>query len=102
MKENLKFNAKVKLLADAWSQLRRNKLAVIGMIGLILIIIMALIGPLMSSHDYARQDVNRRNLPAKIPVLDKVPFLPFDGQGADGTNAYKDAGVKETGSVQTN
>jgi hypothetical protein len=23
-----------------------------------------------------------RNLPPKVPVLDKVPFLPFDGEGA--------------------
>lgn len=66
-----------------------------GLIGLVLIVILAFIGPLLSDHDYAEQDVTRRNLPAKIPVLDKVPFLPFDGTGSDGTNAYKDAGVKE-------
>ncbi|SUM75642.1 oligopeptide ABC transporter permease [Staphylococcus saprophyticus] len=80
---------------DAWAQLKRNKLAVIGMIGLIIIILLALIGPLLSSHDYAEQDVERRNLPAKIPVLDQIPFLPFDGEGAQGVDAYKEAGVKE-------
>ena len=66
-----------------------------GLIGLVLIVILAFIGPLLSDHDYAEQDVTRRNLPAKIPVLDKVPFLPFDGTGSDGTNAYKDAWSKE-------
>ena len=80
---------------DAWAQLKRNKLAVVGMIGLIIIILLALIGPLLSSHDYAEQDVERRNLPAKIPVLDQLPFLPFDGEGAQGVDAYKEAGVKE-------
>ncbi|MDW3827400.1 oligopeptide ABC transporter permease [Staphylococcus saprophyticus] len=80
---------------DAWAQLKRNKLAVVGMIGLIIIILLALIGPLLSSHDYAEQDVERRNLPAKIPVLDQIPFLPFDGEGAQGVDAYKEAGVKE-------
>ncbi|MDW4428048.1 ABC transporter permease [Staphylococcus saprophyticus] len=79
---------------DAWAQLKRNKLAVVGMIGLIIIILLALIGPLLSSHDYAEQDVERRNLPAKIPVLDQIPFLPFDGEGAQGVDAYKEAGVK--------
>ena len=59
---------------DAWAQLKRNKLAVIGMIGLILIIILALVGPLISKHDFAEQNVDYRNLPAKIPVLDKVHF----------------------------
>lgn len=80
---------------DAWAQLKRNKLAVVGMIGLIIIILLALIGPLLSSHDYAEQDVERRNLPAKIPVLDQISFLPFDGEGAQGVDAYKEAGVKE-------
>ena len=80
---------------DAWSQLKRNKLAVIGMIGLLLIVIMAFIGPLMNKHDFAEQNVDHRNLPAKIPLLDHVSFLPFDGKGTDGKNAYKEAGAKE-------
>ncbi|MGW7940019.1 oligopeptide ABC transporter permease [Staphylococcus xylosus] len=80
---------------DAWTQLKRNKLAVVGMIGLIFIVLLALIGPLLSSHDYAEQDVERRNLPAKIPVLDQISFLSFDGEGAQGVDAYKEAGVKE-------
>ena len=80
---------------DAWAQLKRNKLAVVGMVGLIIIVLLALIGPLLSSHDYAEQDVERRNLPAKIPVLDQISFLPFDGEGAQGVDAYKEAGVKE-------
>ncbi|MDU2322744.1 MAG: ABC transporter permease [Staphylococcus lugdunensis] len=80
---------------DAWAQLKRNKLAIVGMIGLILIVILAFIGPMLSHHDYAEQDVNRRNLPAKIPVIDKVSFLPFDGTGSDGSNAYGKAKVNE-------
>ena len=52
---------------DAWAQLKRNKLAVIGMIGLILIIILALVGPLISKHDFAEQNVDYRNLPKKFP-----------------------------------
>ncbi|PTG22580.1 oligopeptide ABC transporter permease [Staphylococcus chromogenes] len=79
---------------DAWSQLTRNKLAVVGMIGLIIILILAIVGPLISSHDYAEQDVERRNLPPKIAVLDQIPFLPFDGEGIDG-NAYDKAHVKQ-------
>ena len=65
------------------------------MIGLLLIVIMAFIGPLMNKHDFAEQNVDHRNLPAKIPLLDHVSFLPFDGKGTDGKNAYKEAGAKE-------
>ena len=75
--------------------MKRNKLAIVGLIGLILIVILAFVGPAFSKHDYAEQDVTRRNLPAKIPVLDQVHFLPFDGTGADGKSAYKEAGVKK-------
>ncbi|MCD8872260.1 ABC transporter permease [Staphylococcus gallinarum] len=80
---------------DAWTQLKRNKLAIVGMIGLIIIIILALIGPVVTKHDYAEQNVEERNLPAKIPVLDKIPFLPFDGEGVDGKSAYKEAGADD-------
>ena len=52
---------------------KRNKLAVIGMIGLILIIILALVGPLISKHDFAEQ----------MSIIEiftiKSSFLPFDG-----------------------
>lgn len=80
---------------DAWTQLKRNKLAVVGMIGLIIIIVLALVGPVVTKHDYAEQNVEERNLPAKIPVLDKIPFLPFDGEGVDGKSAYKEAGADD-------
>lgn len=80
---------------DAWAQLKSNKLAVVGMIGLILIVLFAFIGPLMNNRDYAEQNVEHRNLPAKIPVLDKVTFLPFDGKGTDGKDAYKEAHAKK-------
>lgn len=79
---------------DAWSQLKRNKLALVGMIGLIIIILFAVIAPLLSSHHYAEQDVERRNLPPKVAVLDQIPFLPFNGEGVDG-NAYEQANVTE-------
>ncbi|OMG43275.1 peptide ABC transporter permease, partial [Paenibacillus macerans] len=49
----------------------------------------------MNKHDFAEQNVDHRNLPAKIPLLDHVSFLPFDGKGTDGKNAYKEAGAKE-------
>ena len=61
--------------------MKRNKLAIVGLIGLILIVILAFVGPAFSKHDYAEQDVTRRNLPAKIPVLDQVHFYLLMEQG---------------------
>ena len=77
---------------DAWARLKRNKL-VIGMIGLILIIILALVGPLISKHDF-EQNVDYRNLP-KNSRIRQSSFLPFDGTGSDGKDAYAKVGAKE-------
>ena len=66
------------------------------MIGLLLIVIMAFIGPLMNKHDFAEQNVDHRNLPAKIPLLDHVSFLPFDGKGTDGKMLTKKQVRKKT------
>ncbi len=50
---------------DAWAQLKRNKLAVVGMIGLIIIVIFAFIGPVINKHDYAEQNVEHRKSSGK-------------------------------------
>lgn len=80
---------------DAWVQLKRNRPAVIGLIGLILLTIIALVGPHMNDHKFSDQNVAQQHLPPKVPVLEKVPFLPFDGIDKDGFDAYEGAGVKE-------
>ena len=80
---------------DAWTQMKRNKLAIVGLVGLIIIILLALIGPSICKYDYADQNIQYRNLPAKMPVLDKVKFLPFDGVDFNGDNTYKKGNVNE-------
>ena len=59
---------------DAWAQLKRNKLVCNRMIGLILIIILALVGPLISKHDFLNKMSIIEIFQRKIPVLDKVHF----------------------------
>lgn len=80
---------------DAWTQMKRNKLAIVGLVGLIIIILLALISPSISKYDYADQNIQYRNLPAKMPALDKVKFLPFDGIDFNGDNTYKKGNVNE-------
>lgn len=66
------------------------------MIGLLLIVIMAFIGPLMNKHDFAEQNVDRRNLPAKIPLLDRVSFYLLTVKGTDGKMLTKKQVRKKT------
>lgn len=80
---------------DAWQQLKSNRVAIVGLIGLLIITIFSLVGPLMNDHKFSDQNVAHQNLPPKIPVLEKVSFLPFDGTDKDGFDLYESAGVTE-------
>lgn len=80
---------------DAWTQLRKNRLAVIGMIGLIILILFALFGPAISQHNSTEQQVTDRNLPPKIPLLGKVDYLPFNDKDVNGKDTYKEVGSKD-------
>lgn len=47
---------------DAWRRLKKNKLAMFGLVTLILLIVFAIFGPIFSSYDYATQNYNIKNL----------------------------------------
>lgn len=64
---------------DSWMRVRKNKAAVVSLVVLGIIIIMAFLGPAISGRDGFEQNVKHANLPAKMPVLENVSWLPFDG-----------------------
>lgn len=64
---------------DSWMRVRKNKAALVSLVILGIIIIMAFVGPMISGREADTQNVKHANLPAKIPVLENVSWLPFDG-----------------------
>jgi oligopeptide transport system permease protein len=64
---------------DSWMRVRKNKAAVASLVLIVLIIIMAFVGPMISGKDYETQNVSHSNLPPKIKMLEDVSWLPFDG-----------------------
>lgn len=52
---------------DAWRRLKHNKLSMIGLYTIILLVLLAVVGPMLSSHDFARQNLSLQGLP---PVMD--------------------------------
>lgn len=48
---------------DSWERLRKNKLAMTGLIVLFLIVIMAIVGPMISNYDYETNDLMNTNAP---------------------------------------
>ncbi len=52
----MKKNRKKSRLKDIWHQLKKNKLAVAGLIVLVLLIIIAILAPILAPYDYSTQD----------------------------------------------
>lgn len=81
---------------DAWLQLKANKAAIVGLIGLFIILLMALFGPMLSGKESKSQNLSHANLPPKIEALSGIKFLPFDGENKNGQDMYEIRNVKES------
>lgn len=88
--------------SDILSRFTKNKGAVIGFICILIIILMAIIGPNLNGHTYDSQIITHQNLAPRVPGLEKLGI--FDGsermhtsQGAVMQNKY----VSEDPSVTT-
>ncbi|MDQ0322635.1 peptide/nickel transport system permease protein [Pararhizobium capsulatum DSM 1112] len=68
----------VNLWRDAWHRLKRNKLAVFGLATVIILALIALIGPYVLPHDFLSQDLASRNMPPSLEY-----FFGTDDLGRD-------------------
>ena len=84
---------------DSWLRVRKNKGAVISLIVLVLVLIMAFLGPVISPYKYDTQTTKNANLPPRIQGLENISWLPFEGTltKKDGTviHSYDARNVKE-------
>ncbi len=66
---------------DVWRRLKKNTLAIIGLISVILIMIFAFIGPLFSPHSYNKQNLDFLNVPPRLDIykLDDDLFVFVSG-----------------------
>lgn len=63
---------------DAWTRLKKNKLAMLGLVFLILLAIMAIIGPVLSPYE-----VNAQNLPEQYQKPSLKHWFGTDAAGRD-------------------
>jgi oligopeptide transport system permease protein len=80
---------------DARIRLFKNKGAVFSLFVIILIILMAFIGPYFNEYSQEDQDLMHANLPPKVVGLEHVPFLGMDGVDIRGVDQYEAKNVKE-------
>lgn len=74
---------------DARRTLFQNKLAVFSIFLIVLIILMSIFGPFMNKYGYDDQDLSRTKLPPRVPGLENISWLGFDG-ALKGTYEGKD------------
>lgn len=79
---------------DAWRRLLKNKGAVISLFFILFIIAMAFIGPVLNDYTVKGQNVERANLPAKVPFLENISWLGFDGVDIRGVDQYEQKEVE--------
>jgi oligopeptide transport system permease protein len=48
---------------DVWMRFRREKSALIGLIIIVLLLLFAMVGPMLSPHDYYSQNLDYTNIP---------------------------------------
>ncbi|MFD2681242.1 oligopeptide ABC transporter permease [Bacillus seohaeanensis] len=78
---------------DAWIRLLKNKGAIAGLIMLVILILMAIVGPYMTGRDYSDQNIRHAKLPPKIETLSFIPW--FDGKDGDGFDVYESRKIEE-------
>lgn len=58
---------------DAWRRLKGHKPAMAGLVGVILILLFAIVGPLFSSKSYSDQIIDFSNLPPRLSIYEIAP-----------------------------
>lgn len=53
---------------DAWRRLKKNKLSMLGLFFIFFMILAAVFGPYVISHDYSTQELTLANIPPKIQI----------------------------------
>lgn len=79
---------------DAWMRLRKNKGAITGLAVILLIILLAIIGPYFNEYGFDDQDVMRASLPPKVPILENIGFLGLNGIDIRGVDQYEAKNVE--------
>ncbi|WP_085994059.1 oligopeptide ABC transporter permease [Oceanobacillus senegalensis] len=77
---------------EAFDRLLKNKGALFGLVTIIVMTILAIVGPMMNDYHYDDQDLLRSNLP---PLVHGLEWLGLDGTNASGVNVYEENGIKE-------
>jgi len=79
---------------DVWRRLRKNKMSMVGLVGVIAVILFGIIGPAFTSFSYQEQDLELVNLSPKL-----ASYKIADGRYLHRTEGYRMLELNEDGEV---
>ncbi|MDH8677319.1 ABC transporter permease [Fusibacter bizertensis] len=53
---------------DAWRRLKKNKLSMVGLLFIVFMVLTAIVGPYVISHDYSTQELTLANIPPSMEI----------------------------------
>lgn len=77
---------------DAWIRLRKNAGAIFGIVTLIVLTLLAVFAPMLSSHGLDDQDLGLSRMPPKVQGLENIQWLRLDGTKSE---AFEGTTVEE-------
>lgn len=77
---------------DIWNSFRKNKGALVGGIIIVVIIILAIIGPFLNGHTYKSIIIEHASLPPRIPIVENLGIFNGEYKGVD---VYAQKGLED-------
>ncbi len=60
---------------DVWRRFVRSKVTIVSLVIILLIILLGIVGPYLSPHDYLEQNLALKNMPPRVQGLEKLGIL---------------------------
>ncbi|MCT4794527.1 oligopeptide ABC transporter permease [Exiguobacterium alkaliphilum] len=80
---------------DAWMRLKKNKAAILSLSIILILVLLALFGPMMSGRDAYSQNIAQAKLPPKVTGLEWAGFDGMATLGGRDINFYEQKNVEE-------
>ncbi|TCI26546.1 ABC transporter permease [Exiguobacterium sp. SH3S2] len=80
---------------DAWLRLKKNKAAIVSLSIILILVLLALFGPMLSARDAYEQNISQAKLPPKVTGLEWAGFDGMANLGGRDINFYEQKNVEE-------
>lgn len=94
VKDNEELRPSLTYWADAWRRLRKNKLAMLGLVGIILVVLFGIFGPMLTPVTYSDQTNEHKNMGPRLAIYEIA-----EGEYVHLTSDYSILSMTENGEI---